>query len=165
MGKFKVGDRVQHKENDRSGEVFGVHPDTIWVQWDGNNLPTVAMPANLIPVPFAVGDHVIRKGSTRDAYGVGIVEAVKRYNLWVHFEGMTDPMTINVNAVTRCEAKTLKDLPKFDVGDRVKAKPNTGIWYPEAPNGLLLGVDGQAVWGRNDSGKYFTASQDQLEKG
>lgn len=57
--KFKVGDRVRHREYDNKvGEVFGVHPGTIWVLWKGAGVPSNTIPSNLIPVPIMEGDRV-----------------------------------------------------------------------------------------------------------
>lgn len=61
MSQFNVGERVRHREDDRIGEVYGVHPQTVWVLWGGFGTPQNTMPSNLIPVRFLEGDRVKSK--------------------------------------------------------------------------------------------------------
>lgn len=163
MTQFKVGDRVRHREDDKIGEVYGVHPSTVWVLWKGQGVPAHTMPSNLIPLPFKEGDYVIHKSPTgRTVYGVGEVLSVSDEFLWVSWEkSATQPTTIKQDAAERTSARRLAELPAFAVGVQVRSKNDSGLRFM----GTVLGADGSQIWVKMSNGNYITLRQDLLELG
>lgn len=99
---------------------------------------------------IAVGDRV------RTATGtLGNVLALHGDRAWVLVDGNKGPLTVDTSK--------LKRAPKFAVGDMVVPVKPIGFWYPEAPIGEVVAIDGEHCWVRTRKGTYVTAKFGYLE--
>lgn len=164
---IKVGDRVAMKDplDEEEGELLAIRGDVAWVQFEGREEP------ENIAVQSLQSGHLLKERDRvwhlddvlRKRWGLGTVESVLRVPsgmryVWVTFD--VDPN--QPRSIVSPALELFREEPPFKVGDRVRAKATSGAWFPEVPKGVVTGIDGTQVWGRTDSGKYFTAEAAKL---